>query len=75
MKTTLSKSTCVILFASMVLASPALGKSMRDSVNQAVLSHPDVQAAWHAFRASDEEQEAARGGYRPRMDLSAMAPS
>lgn len=71
MKTTLSKSTCAILFASMVLASPALGKSMRDSVNQAVLSHPDVQAAWHAFRASDEEQEAARGGYRPRVDLSA----
>ena len=56
---------------SVFAAVPAFGRSMRESVQQAVLSHPDVQAAWHAFRASDAEQEAARGGYRPKIDLSA----
>ncbi len=30
-----------------------------------------MQEKWYAFSASKEEQEAARGGFRPRLDLSA----
>ena len=65
------KSIRALAVLSLLAAGPAFGRTMRESVQQAVLSHPDVQAAWHGFRASEEEQEAARGGYRPRVDLSA----
>jgi adhesin transport system outer membrane protein len=38
-------------------------------VRKAVIGNPEVQASWHAFTASAEEQEVARGGYRPSVDV------
>lgn len=67
----MSKIMRILAILSVFVALPAFGRTMKESIQQAVLSHPDVQGAWHAFRASEEEQEAARGGYRPRIDLSA----
>ena len=54
-------------------AASALGKTMKETVTQAVLTNPDVQAAWHAFRAAQAEQEAARGGYLPKVDVAVSA--
>lgn len=54
-------------------AASALGKTMKETVIQAVLTNPDVQAAWHAFRAAQAEQEAARGGYLPKVDVAVSA--
>lgn len=45
--------------------------SLKEAVQRAVESNPEVQARWHNFRAAQSEQDAARGGYRPRVDLSA----
>jgi adhesin transport system outer membrane protein len=43
--------------------------TLPDAVRQAVASNPEVQARWHEFTASREEQDVARGGYLPRVDL------
>lgn len=43
---------------------------LQDAVQKAVVSNPEVQARWHAFRASEEAQSVARGGYLPRIDAT-----
>ena len=50
-------------------AAPA--ESLREAVQRAVVSNPEVQARWHAYLAAEEEQDVARGGYYPRVDLTA----
>lgn len=44
--------------------------TMREAVKTAIMGNPDVQARWHTFQASLYEQEVARGGYFPRVDLT-----
>nr|HPR08200.1 TolC family protein [Denitromonas sp.] len=46
-------------------------ESLREAVQRAVVSNPEVQARWHAYLAAEEEQDVARGGYYPRVDLTA----
>ena len=66
--------TCAAALATLLcvsagaLAAPA---TLTDAVRQAVASNPEVQARWHEFTASREEQNVARGGYLPRIDLNA----
>lgn len=65
-----------ILFASSLLIAgfAAAAHAMddgRETIVQAVSTHPEVQAKWHSFRATQHEREAARGGYRPKIDVSA----
>ena len=50
-------------------AQPAI--NVKEAVSRAIGSNPEVQALWHAFRASVEEQGVARGGFYPRVDLTA----
>jgi adhesin transport system outer membrane protein len=45
--------------------------TLKEVAQRAVLSSPEVTAKWHAYRAADEEIGVARGGYYPRVDLSA----
>lgn len=45
--------------------------SMQDAVKKAIVSNPEVQAKWHSFLASQHEQDVAKGGYLPRVDLRA----
>lgn len=52
-------------------ASAQIPDSARDAVRKAVESNPEVQGSWHAFRAAENEQDAARSGYLPRVDLEA----
>ena len=37
------------------------------------LNNPEIQARWHAFQPALYEQDVARGGYFPRVDLSTGA--
>ncbi|MDL2264435.1 TolC family protein, partial [Synergistaceae bacterium OttesenSCG-928-I11] len=53
------------------VSSYAGDDSLRDSIVKAVSTHPEVQSKWHAFRAAEYEIEAAKGGYRPRVDVTA----
>ena len=45
--------------------------TLKEAAQAAVLKSPDVQARWHAFREASEEVGVARGGFLPRLDLSA----
>ncbi len=69
------QTTVGILLAALSLGAAAQSAgpatSAKDAVQRAVVSNPEVQARWHAFRAAREEQDVARGGYLPRLDLSA----
>ena len=74
-----------IALASLLLSVifPALGQVSQDQTSapstlkevaqRAVLNSPEVTAKWHAFRAAEEEIGVARGGYFPRVDLTAGA--
>jgi len=44
--------------------------TLQDAVKKAIVSNPEVQASWHAFLSSRHEQDVARGGYFPRVDLT-----
>lgn len=66
----------VTLFLSLMSLLPALAWAqtpitLQDAVRKAIVSNPEVQARWHAFLASQHEQDVARGGYFPRLDLNA----
>ena len=45
--------------------------TLKEAAQAAVLKNPEVQARWHAFREASEEIGVARGGFLPRLDLSA----
>lgn len=45
--------------------------TLSEAAQKAVLQNPDVLARWRAFNGSVAQQDAARGGYFPRVDLSA----
>ncbi len=53
-----------------VVAAASAPELLRDAARKAVVSNPEVQARWHAFRAAGADQDAARGGYLPQIDLS-----
>jgi len=45
--------------------------TLKEVAQRAVLNSPEVTAKWHAYRAAEEEIGVARGGYFPRVDLTA----
>ncbi|MGE5769985.1 MAG: TolC family outer membrane protein, partial [Betaproteobacteria bacterium] len=45
--------------------------TLRDIAQKAVSTNPEVTVRWHNFRAAVEEVGVARGGYFPRVDLTA----
>ena len=46
---------------------------LKDAVQRAITTNPEVTARLNAFRASTDEIDVARGAYYPRVDLSAEA--
>lgn len=49
----------------------ALPDPMVQAVRKAVTTNPEVQARWNGFNAANNERDVARGGYFPRLDLTA----
>ncbi|SEL47198.1 TolC family outer membrane protein [Halomonas daqiaonensis] len=52
------------------LSSPG-STDLRQVVQQAISTNPEVQAAWNGFRASGHDIGVARGNYLPSVDVSA----
>ncbi|MDW7748928.1 TolC family outer membrane protein [Halomonas sp.] len=52
------------------LAAPG-STDLRQVVQQAISTNPEVQAAWNGFRASGNDIGVARGNYLPSVDVSA----
>ncbi len=49
---------------------PPQNNTLREVVRKAIATSPEVNASWESFYASIHEQDAARGGYLPSLDLS-----
>jgi adhesin transport system outer membrane protein len=45
--------------------------TLRDIAQKAVATNPEVALRWHNFQAAVQEVDVARGGYLPRVDLTA----
>ncbi|MBW8370483.1 MAG: TolC family outer membrane protein [Thiobacillus sp.] len=58
----------ISLYSAAAWAQPPV--TLQDAVKKAIVSNPEVQASWHTFLSSQHEQDVARGGYFPRVDLS-----
>jgi outer membrane protein, adhesin transport system len=54
-------------------AQAGLPEPVRQAILEAVNSNPEVQQRWHAFLASEQEREVARGGYYPEVDARLSA--
>lgn len=72
-KAVLCVTLAALLCAPAAPAWPQAVGTAPAAVQKAISTNPDVQAAWHSFEAADSEQDVARGGYFPRVDLSASA--
>jgi adhesin transport system outer membrane protein len=71
MKTRLSTLGAVAL---LLAVGPSLAQTpdpLRQTVEQAVNTNPEVTARFNAFRASTDAVDVARAAYRPRVDLNA----
>lgn len=66
----LAGAASLLALAAATHASPA-PEALRSAAQKAVSTNPEVQARWHAFQAAGAEQDVARGGWLPRVDLSA----
>lgn len=54
-------------------ATPEVQQALRQIAQQAVLNSPEVTTKWRNYKAADEEIGVARGGFLPRVDLTAGA--
>ncbi|HTJ97353.1 MAG TPA: TolC family outer membrane protein [Rhodocyclaceae bacterium] len=53
-------------------AQPVPAKqTLKDVVQQSILTQPEVLYRWHAFLAADDEHSASIGGFLPKLDLTA----
>lgn len=67
-------ASTLALFAACLLPGISTAQTsltLKEAVKRAIETNPEVQARWHNFRAAQNEQDVARGGYRPKVDLSA----
>ncbi len=75
-KVTLHVVSLVALACQLAYAPSAAaqsGDALRDAAQRAISTNPEVTARFNALRAAIEEVDVARGGYLPRVDLSAEA--
>ena len=45
-------------------------QTLKDVMQKAVLSSPEVLSKWHAFKAADGETDVARGALLPKLDIT-----
>lgn len=61
--------SCLGFLSLFAYAGPAA--TVHDAAIQALETNPDVQEAWHSFKAASHQVGEARSGYMPSVDLSA----
>lgn len=69
----LAVSVFPVLGQAQTQATPEIQQALRQIAQQAVLNSPEVTTKWRNYKAADEEIGVARGGYLPRVDLTAGA--
>ncbi len=61
----------VLAIALSVAGLAAQAATLNEAAQQAVLQNPEVQVRWRAFNGTQAQQDAARGGYFPSVDITA----
>lgn len=63
----------LVILAFVVLTMPLAAQAitLQEAAQEAALRNPEVLSRWHAYRESTEGIDVAKGGYRPKVDLSA----
>lgn len=69
MNTKLNSVSFAVLLLSFSFASQA--QSLKEAVQKAIVTNPEVQAKWHAYQASISERTAIKGGFLPEVNLAA----
>lgn len=64
---------CQLAMAQSVTVPGPANEAMREAAQKAIANNPEVTARLNAFRAAEEDVNAARGAYLPRVDLNAQA--
>ncbi len=70
----MSKLITNITLALSLLASTAYGQqqiTLKEAIQKAMLTSPEVQQRWHVFRAAEEEVDVQRGQFFPKIDVNA----
>ncbi|MBX3623630.1 MAG: TolC family outer membrane protein [Rhizobacter sp.] len=65
--------TLALTLAFAASASAQSNEALKAAAQQAINTNPDVTARFNAYRAAADAVDGARGGYFPRLDLSASA--
>ncbi|NSL54279.1 TolC family outer membrane protein [Uliginosibacterium aquaticum] len=63
----------IIALSLMLIGSVAQAATLAEITERALARNPEVQMRLHEYNAAGEEQQAARGSLRPRLDLDAYA--
>ncbi|GAA5177751.1 hypothetical protein GCM10025771_15540 [Niveibacterium umoris] len=61
------------LIGAIVSGAAAASSNLPEAVEQAIMHNPEVMARYHALRAAENEQGAAKGNWLPRLDAQAFA--
>jgi adhesin transport system outer membrane protein len=61
----------VAILASFGTQAQSLPEPLVKAARKAVTTNPEVQARWNGFNAAGNERNVARGGFFPKLDLSA----
>lgn len=61
----------LVVFLTLGAQAQTVPEPMVQAVRKAVTTNPEVQARWNGFKAAGNERDVARGGYFPRLDLTA----
>ena len=64
-------ATAIALLFATAQAPAQTASPLRAAVEKAVLGNPEVTARFNAYRAAGDATDAAKGGFLPRVDLSA----
>jgi len=63
----------IVLFGSGPMAHAQQSRSLPESMEKSVLSHPEVQARYHDFLSTLEGKNIERGGLRPQVSVEAWS--
>jgi len=72
----ISKPSLIAAAVSFAIVGTAWGQApvtLKDAVEQAILKNPEIKLKNENFLAASSEQEASKGGWRPRIDLNLSA--
>ena len=70
------RSLFIVTASAVLLTGPAWAQSasaLKEAVERAILKNPEVKLKYQNLMAVSSEQDAAKGGWRPRIDLETSA--